>query len=148
MICEMCGNDVESLSPVRVEGSVLQLCSSCSKFGVAVTVPGRPVSVRGPTVPMATVDSRMHFRARRMVERDLFGDLPELELAPDWSRRVRQAREKLNWSPEELGKRLNEKKSVVLKVEAGTFRPPDASIRKIERLLKIRLTAEPSSSEP
>jgi ribosome-binding protein aMBF1 (putative translation factor) len=30
----------------------------------------------------------------------------------------------------------------VLKIEAGSFRPPDALIRKIEQLLHIRLRAD------
>jgi putative transcription factor len=78
-----------------------------------------------------------------MEERDLYQELPELELVPDWPKRVRQAREKLGWSPEELGKRLNEKKSLVLKLESGNFRPPDATVRKVEHLLKVRLRANP-----
>jgi ribosome-binding protein aMBF1 (putative translation factor) len=69
-----------------------------------------------------------------------------MELAPDWGRRIRVAREALLWTPEEFGKRLNEKKSVVLKLESGSFRPPDGTIRKVERLLRIRLRADPEST--
>ena len=82
---------------------------------------------------------------RRSEERDLFKELPELELAPDWGRKVRIARETLGWNPEELGKRLNEKKSVVLKIETGTMHPPDELVRKLEHLLKVRLRASPES---
>lgn len=67
-----------------------------------------------------------------------------MELAEDWSKRIRLAREKLAWTPEEFGKRLNEKKSVVLKIESGHFRPPDHQIHKIEQMLKIRLRADPN----
>ena len=62
---------------------------------------------------------------------------------PDWSHRIRQAREKLGWTPEEFGRRLNEKKSLVLKLENGSFRPPDGTVRKVEHLLKIRIRANP-----
>jgi putative transcription factor len=78
-----------------------------------------------------------------MEERDVYKELPDLELAPDWAKRIRTAREKLAWTPEDLGKKLNEKKSVVLKIESGSFHPADAMVRKIERLLKIRLRADP-----
>ncbi len=144
MICEMCGNDVETVTAVRVERSVLQLCSQCARFGQAVSPPPRPAGARSAAVPLAAVGGRLPTRGRRLEERDLFADIPELELAPDWFHRIRRQRELLGWTPEELGKRLNEKKSLVLKVESGSFRPPDATLRKIERLLKIRLKAEPA----
>jgi putative transcription factor len=76
-------------------------------------------------------------------ERDLYVEIGELELAPDWARRVRVAREAVAWTPEDLAKKLNEKKSVVLKLESGGFHPPDQLVRKLEHLLKIRLRADP-----
>ncbi|MCI4347652.1 MAG: multiprotein-bridging factor 1 family protein [Thermoplasmata archaeon] len=146
MICEMCGKDVDSLTAVRVEGSILQLCVDCGKFGKAVASPSVPVApVRSGSVTFYQGQSHLPGRIRRTEERDVFSDMPEMELSPDWFRRIRHQRELLTWTPEEFGKRLNEKKSLVLKVESGSFRPPDATLRKIERLLKIRLTADPNA---
>ncbi len=78
----------------------------------------------------------------------MFSEMPDMELRADWFQRIRHARELLGWTPEEFGKRLNEKKSLVLKVESGSFRPPDATLRKIERLLKVRLTVDPNAPAP
>ncbi|MCI4350412.1 MAG: multiprotein bridging factor aMBF1 [Thermoplasmata archaeon] len=147
MLCEMCGKDVEGLNRVEIEGSVLSLCAECSRFGkIVVPAPVPPSERRAPSLPAGTIDARLGQRTQRMTERDLFRELPEMELAEDWSKRVRLAREKLAWSPEDLAKKLNEKKSVVLKIEAGSFRPPDGQIRKIEQMLKIRLRASPSDA--
>lgn len=154
MLCEMCGTNVESTSRVKIEGSVLSVCPSCARFGVAVDPPATPVHVSEtafqPTRPVATAPApsmgdRLSAGRRRLEERDLYRELPEMELAPDWSKRIRTAREKLAWTPEELAKKLNEKKSVVLKIESAGFRPPDAMVRKIEQLLKIRLRADPEA---
>lgn len=147
MICEMCGQESESLTRVRVEGSVLLLCPNCQKFGTALDPPPGPSPGAAPAPPGRSGTPgalRLPPRTRRMEERDLYQEIPEMELAEDWPQRIRQAREKLAWTPEELGRRLNEKKSLVLKVEAGHFRPPDQMVRKIEQLLKIRLRAEPA----
>ena len=148
MRCEMCGNETSAPRRVRVEGSVLNLCENCSRFGVVLDGPPESASSADPLGPGAAPDlsGRLARRSRRLEERDLFQELPEMELAPDWSKRIRAAREKLNWTPEELGKRLNEKKSVLLKIESGVFRPPDVMIRKIESLLKVRLRAEPGGT--
>ena len=145
MICEMCGKDVDSLSQVRVEGSVLSLCADCSRFGVVITPPAAPPPVAPRAGPSQAALGPVRFATpgRRMEERDLYKELPDMELAPDWPKRIRVAREKLTWTPEELAKRLNEKKSVVLKIESGGFHPPDAMVQKIEKLLKIRLRADP-----
>lgn len=144
MLCEMCGKDVETTNRVLIEGSVLSLCADCSRFGTVLTTPATaPPAARSGPVSTATVVERMARRGRRMEERDLFQELPDLELAPDWHAKIRLAREKLGWTPEELGKRLSEKKSVVLKMESGSFHPPDALVPKIEHLLKIRIRATP-----
>jgi putative transcription factor len=142
MLCEMCGKDVAAPNRVRVEGSVLQLCGDCSRFGTVLAGPAlAPPTVASPG-RAATLQDRLARSSRRLEERDLFKELPDLELAPDWSHRIRLAREKLGWTPEDLGKKLNEKKSIVLKMESGQFRPPDAMIPRIEHLLKVRLRAD------
>jgi len=146
MLCEMCGNEVAMTSRVRVEGTVLALCADCEKFGTRVDPPPlvAPPPGRAPVRP-GTPATRTSATGRRMEERDLYTEIGELELAPDWSRRVRLARETLGWTPDDLAKKLNEKKSVVLKLESGGIHPPDALVRKVERILKTRLRADPAA---
>ncbi|MCI4335889.1 MAG: multiprotein-bridging factor 1 family protein [Thermoplasmata archaeon] len=148
MLCEMCGQDVESINQVRVEGTILRLCPNCSRFGTVLAAPAAASSGGGPRAgPTSPLEERLARGGRRLAERDLFRELPDMDLAPDWFKRIRIAREKLTWSPEELGKKLNEKKSVVLKMESGSFRPPDTMIPKLEHLLRIRLRADPEPAE-
>ena len=148
MLCEMCGKDVEVTTRVRVEGSVLQLCSECGRFGKPLDPPPSPPptvsAVRPPLYSGGA--SRAAVGRRSLQERDLYQEIGELELAPDWARRIRVAREALKWTPEDLAKKLNEKKSVVLKLESGSFHPPDDLVRRIERLLKIRLRADAAAA--
>jgi putative transcription factor len=147
MLCEMCGNEVETTSRIRIDRSVLQLCPACAKFGTPVDPPrvaAEPSPSPSRRTSLGSVP-RAAPRARRLEERDLYAEIGELELAADWGARVRRARETLAWTPEELGKRLNEKKSVVLKIETGELHPPDALVRKLEHLLKVRLRAEPET---
>jgi putative transcription factor len=141
-VCEMCGKEASVVFRVRLEGSVLSVCEDCSKFGELVMPPMAPLARpegefrSGSGGPMRTA-----LRSRRTEERDLFQEMPDLELAPDWFKKIRAARERRNWTPEEMGKRLNEKKSVILKLETGSFRPSDALIAKLEHILQTRIRA-------
>jgi putative transcription factor len=146
MLCEMCGKEVALTNRIRIEGTVLSVCPDCEKFGTRVDPVPPPSGVPGRApVPMGTPATRTSLSGRRMEERDLYTEIGELELAPDWPKRVRLAREAMGWTPEDLGKKLNEKKSVVLKLESGGIHPPDALVRKAERVLKTRLRADPAS---
>jgi putative transcription factor len=148
MLCEMCGKEVALTSRVRLEGSVLSLCPDCARFGTPV----EPVPSPGASSPAGTRFrpgmgvTRPSGPGRRLEERDLYQEIGEMELAPDWNKRIRVAREARLWTPEVFGKKLNEKKSVILKIESGSFRPPDALVRKIEHLLQVRLRAEPETT--
>ncbi len=145
MLCEMCGKEVPLTTRTRLEGSVLSLCPDCSKFGTPVDpVPSPPTAAPpGARFRPGMAVTHPSGPGRRLEERDLYQEIGEMELAADWNKRIRVARESHSWTPEEFGKKLNEKKSVVLKIESGSFRPPDALVRKIEHLLKVRLRAEP-----
>ncbi len=148
MLCEMCGNEVDSTSRVRIEGSVLNVCVNCARFGKAIDPPPAPAPT-GSAARSAHVSgsaTRSSGSARSLQERDLYQEIGEMELAPDWPKRIRVAREGLKWTPEDLGKKLNEKKSVVLKLESGSIHPPDDLVRRVERLLKVRLRADPAAS--
>jgi putative transcription factor len=57
----------------------------------------------------------------------------------DFSTRIREARMGLDLSQEELGKQLNEKWSVINKLETGDMRPDDKLVAKLERALDITL---------
>ena len=62
-------------------------------------------------------------------------------LADDYPDRIRSAREERGLSQEELAGQLNEKASLIRKLERGDMQPNDAIQRKIERKLDISLGA-------
>jgi putative transcription factor len=62
-----------------------------------------------------------------------------VELTEDYGTRIRKAREKLGFSHEELGKRLNEKVSLLKKIETGKMTPNDKLATALEHTLKVKL---------
>ena len=61
------------------------------------------------------------------------------ELVSDYASKIRQAREKLDLSHEDLGKRINEKASVLSKLETGRMTPNNMLVSKLEHTLKLTL---------
>jgi putative transcription factor len=136
--CEMCGKELPSLRRALIEGTTMSVCGNCVRFGVEQA--GAATEVTGRSRTTAALENR----AIRSRTRDVFTDMPE-ELVEDYGDRVRQARTKLGLSIEDLGKRLNERQGEIAKVESGSYHPPDALVRKLEKFFGIKLMEKPEA---
>ena len=138
MYCEMCGKNVPKTQKVIVEGTVLMLCDSCAKFGKPVEQPKKevkPVVIERPQNRPFTayVPKPQKPRVNRNTDQE------DLFIAPEYAQIIREAREKLSWTQEDLAAKLLEKKNVLAKVERGELQPDMKLARKIEKLLDIKI---------
>jgi len=139
--CEVCGRKILG-KPYRViiEGAKLTVCSECSKHGTTVWEEPKPKGVmpkpRTPFQPLRT-------QSQKPSEITLD---TSLELIENFNSKVRQARENLRLSHEELGKKINEKVSVLKKIETGKIKPDNTLATKLEHALKVKLLI-PASEE-
>ncbi|HSV42100.1 MAG TPA: multiprotein bridging factor aMBF1, partial [Methanomassiliicoccales archaeon] len=124
------------LLPVRIEGAVLNVCRDCARFGDNVKQVGKKATPAEPSV----IQARLQNRERRMKTRDVYeGGEESFEMAVDFPKRIKDAREKMGWKQEELAAKMNERVSIIHKLEAGTMHPDDILIRKVEKTLDIKL---------
>jgi putative transcription factor len=139
LICELCGKETPRTRTVTVEGSLLSVCGDCTRFGAEVAGPAQPLRIRHPGNPV--VAQRLEQRQRRMSERDIYAssEVGAEELVDDYGERIRTAREAKGWKQTDLGARINEKASVIAKLETNAMVPPDSLIPKLERALGIKL---------
>ncbi|MFW5905834.1 MAG: multiprotein bridging factor aMBF1 [archaeon] len=143
--CEMCGKETQSPNTIKVEGAELDVCDECTDFGTAVkTTDTSTTSTKYSTgtsssqssgSTQSTSSSSSQSSGRR---RDMFDEMDEL--AQDFDERIRSAREAEGLSQKELAKQLNEKASLIRKLEHGDHLPSDEVQRKLERALDIELT--------
>lgn len=119
---------------MTIEGSTLAVCPNCARFGVEVNAP----PPRRRNVPPAIAD-RLEARRRRMTPRDVYTQGGEEELALDYADRIRAGREARGWRQVDLGAKINERATVIAKLESGTMVPNDDLIRRLERALEIKL---------
>ncbi len=75
----------------------------------------------------------------------MFDDMDEL--AQDYDERIRQAREDRGLSQSDLASELNEKASLIRKLERGDTLPSDKVQSKLERFLEINLDMGAGSDE-
>lgn len=131
MICEVCGKDMPFTKKVSIEGSVMRACSGCARFGAEVA-PGAPMpTVRG--------GERVVIRVKKPGVRDIYSEMGTEELARDFGSRIRNARSKMGLKQDELGVKINEKRSVIESLESGRMHPDDRLVAKLERALGIKL---------
>ncbi len=135
MICEMCGKDVPQTRTVIVEGSRLNVCPNCSKFGedYRANQSGAPIS-------SSVIDQRLEKRERRMKTKDIYAGTSSTELVDDYGGVIRAAREAKGMDLEQFAASILEKKGTLSKIEANTLIPDDKLIKKIEKALGIKLT--------
>jgi putative transcription factor len=135
--CEMCGTETSSPKTVKVEGAELQVCEECAGFGTEVeTESSETTSTKYSTSSDSDTDtsSSPSGGSRRQ---DMFDEMDEV--APDYDQRIRQAREAADLSQEDLADEVNEKASLVRKLERGDVLPSDEVQGKLERRLDISL---------
>ena len=64
------------------------------------------------------------------------------EVTEDYASKIRVAREKLGLSHEDLGKKINEKASLLRHMETGKMAPNNQLANKLEHVLRIKLMVQ------
>lgn len=104
------------------------VCSHCASLGTELpNPPARPAN-RGAFAP----------KARPPVER-LPREYVESDLIEDYSRIIKEAREKVKLSQQDLAMKAKEKLSVIQKIEIGKMEPPIRLSRELEHILHVKL---------
>lgn len=124
-MCEMCGAE-EKLYRAEIEGTKLNVCEECSKFGNIIAALEEPK-------PEAKKDIKV-FKKPEIKKNNVI-----YMVGSGFAEKIRKKREKLGLKQEDFAKKISEKESVVHKLETGEFTPSLKLARKLERLLGIKL---------
>ena len=152
--CEMCGTETASPNRVKIEGAELKVCDECAEFGTEVqTDSDGSTSTKYSTgssdgssgTAGSTTGASTSGGSGGSGRRDMYDEIDEL--AQDYDDRLRSAREAANLSRAELADQLNEKASLIGKLERGDTLPSDEVQRELERALEIDLTAGGETDE-
>lgn len=132
MQCEICGSDIRGKPhTVNVEGSVLEVCDRCARYG-------KPADKWAP-VSKKLFPVERSVRTVKAGRSNIFDKLRE-EIIPDFDVVIKDVREKRNLTVEELASRIKEKAALLRKIERREITPEDELRRKLEKELEIKLT--------
>jgi putative transcription factor len=138
--CEVCGRKILS-DPVRavIEGAKLTVCVECSKHGKVILYEQADLGTpqQSPIRPSPT-KSNIHIPTIRKKPPVAQVQI-STELVDGFANKIRVAREKLVISHEDLGKKINEKASLLKHIEAGKVAPNNQLATKLEHALRIKL---------
>nr|WP_243637913.1 multiprotein bridging factor aMBF1 [Natrarchaeobius chitinivorans] len=149
----MCGAETSSPKTIKVEGAKLDVCSNCTDFGTEVkqtstsstSTKYSTSSSSGNSSASSSSTSSTSSGGSSAPRSDMFDDMDEL--VTDYDDRVRDAREDEGLSQSDLANELNEKASLIRKIERGDTLPSDRVQSKLERFLDIDLSAEGSTGD-
>ncbi|WP_049946389.1 multiprotein bridging factor aMBF1 [Halalkalicoccus jeotgali] len=146
--CEMCGTETSTPKTVKIEGAELDVCDSCADFGTEVQTQDSSGSSskystssssgRSESSSSESTTSGGSGGGSSRRRRDMFDEMDEV--ATDYDQRIREARESAGLSQEDLAGELNEKASLIRKLERGDMLPSDSVQKKLERKLEISLS--------
>lgn len=117
--CDMCGKE-GSLLVAMIEGVQLSVCNACARHG-KILKKEKP-------------KPKKFAKARPKEEKEVV----QL-IVKDYDKRIRKAREKLGMSQKEFAQKINEKESILQKLETKQFKPKIELASKFEKMFNITL---------
>lgn len=125
MRCEVCGNVIAGPSiKVRIEGTTMLTCSKCAALGDRV---GKP-DVRSRIKPLAFKRKKPYLMREEI-----------LDIVEGYDKIIRAGRERMGMTQKDLGMAVNEKMSVISRLESGRMVPENRLAKKLEKVLNIKL---------
>lgn len=117
--CTLCGKKVDALNKIELEGTIVSVCDNCVKFGRAV-------------------EARLYRPMARKIQLAELVDNNTM-LATDYGARVKKARETKDLTRTEFARMINERESVIKRIEAQSMQPDDKLLKKLEQFFDIKL---------
>jgi len=119
MECELCGKKTEKLQKVKIESTVLEVCKTCAKAGKTIKT------------------NRKGKKQRKEKKKE-----PEKYLVSDYGKIIKEAREEKGLTIEELANEINEKESVIRRLENRKLKPDEKLENKLSKKLGVSLYEE------
>ncbi|MCL4373813.1 MAG: multiprotein bridging factor aMBF1 [Candidatus Marsarchaeota archaeon] len=120
--CELCGRKIEHAYVIEVEGVELRVCSDCATGKHIISEPKE-----------AKQQNQAQMRHAQKKSSD------DYELVDGYGSMIRNAREAMKLPLKVLAEMLNEKETLLLRIEEQKTQPSVELVKKLEKALSIKL---------
>ena len=130
--CDICGRKTDKEYIVEVEEAQMHVCERCAK---------------GMT-PIEIIDHSQNKNAKQehSVIKHAFSEEGN-EITNDYGSIIKKARERAGLTNKDLAIRINEKESLIARIERNQLVPDERVAKKLEKLLGIKLEIESKQEE-
>ena len=122
--CTLCGKNVNKLFLAEVEGSKIEICESCGKFGNLIE----------EVKPKEQKAEGLFLKKAPELEEN------QEEMKSDYGKLIIQARKKMGLERKDFAMKINEKESIIKRIESQEMVPDEKLQKKIEGFLEIKLS--------
>ncbi|MDD5181577.1 MAG: multiprotein bridging factor aMBF1 [Candidatus Nanoarchaeia archaeon] len=121
--CEVCGKATEEIYRAEIEGTQMDACAKCARFGKVLYTPAK-----------ISLSSKESLKGKKAEKEE-----PEQKIVDNYAKIVRKIREKLGLTQEEFAKKINEKESLMKGIESGKTIPSFDLAGKLEKMFNVVL---------
>jgi len=130
--CPICGSIIWGKGhTVLLEGAKITVCYNCAQHGTKIQKPSKNTQIK-----------KYHSQERsKSPKRQTFKKafIDDLEIIPDYAKKIRNTRNSLGLNQDQFAQKLNEKPSLLKRIEAGKVEPTIKLAKKIEDVYKIKI---------
>lgn len=117
--CSLCGKDFFRLNKAEIEGSILDVCDKCTRFGTKIE---EPISYQ----PL-----KREFKFSQIIENTY--------AIQHYGQKILHARIAMGLTREDFARKIHEKESVIRRIEEEELEPDVKLLRKIQGFLRLKL---------
>ncbi|NVM34961.1 MAG: TIGR00270 family protein [Candidatus Lokiarchaeota archaeon] len=138
--CPICGSIIWGKGQrVLLEGAKITVCHNCARYGKNIQKP--PTSKH---INKSFSHDKSTLPKRPVLKKSNVNDL---EIIQDYAKKIRNLRSSLGLNQDQFAQRLNEKPSLLRRIEAGKVKPTIKLAKKIEDVYKIKILKKPTEIE-
>lgn len=130
--CPVCGSIIWGKGQrILLEGAKITVCHNCAQHGIKIQKISTSTHIKS---------SFSRDRAIRPKHQDLKKPrIDDLEIIPDYAKKIRNARNTLGLNQDQFAQKLNEKPSLLRRIETGKVEPTIKLAKKIEDVYNIKI---------
>jgi len=130
--CPICGSIIWGKGVrVLLEGAKITVCNNCASHGTKIQTPPKNFQHK------KSVQRGLQTTSKKQTFKKKVGE--DLEIVPDYAKKIKYVRNRLGLNQDQFAQKLNEKPSLIRRIETGKVEPTVKLAKKIENTYKIVL---------